>query len=391
MSVERRLLRSMKLRLLVLAALASFSCVTWAFEGNIQRLLFYSDLNLDTTPVKDLQPLIKSEKTIIVPMLDNKVLFREFENGEVVEPLYLSGSGSGRGSGELSLDDQNRYLYLGQDPYGVQYTAVEFKDMLAFEKMYGPLEEEDEDGGKLSLRSLREVSDKIPDYEAVSILARAVGLNTWHTRTKHCSRCGTEVKSERGGAVLRCQNPDCKASNYPRIEPATMNFITDESNQYALLGRKANWPEGRFSCLAGFLEVGETLEQCVIRETFEESGVATDEDSVTYVGSQPWPFPSSLMIGYRGVALRSEGQGDDELPLIAFDEKEMQDVRWIHWNDVQEGLLATTGSTALGTDREGFTERDKAMEGALHFPGASSMARVMLTEWILEMQEAGAE
>ena len=156
--------------------------------------------------------------------------------------------------------------------------------------------------GIISHRTLRDVSEKIEDDEAISILAQAVGFNTWHTHTKHCARCGSNLRRERGGMVLRCTNEYCKASSYPRIEPATMNFVTDESNRYTLLGRKAAWPEGRYSCLAGFLEIGETLEQCVMRETFEESGVRLFEDSIVYTGSQPWPFPSSLMVGYRAVA-----------------------------------------------------------------------------------------
>ena len=92
------------------------------------------------------------------------------------------------------------------------------------------------------------------------------------------------------------------------------------------------------------------------------------------------------MIGYRGVALRAEGQASDELPFIAFDEKEMQDVRWFSVADVREGLLATRGSTALGEDKEGFTQQEQAIEGTLHFGGPSSMARVILKEWGLEQQ-----
>lgn len=356
-----------------------------AFEGQIQRMLLYSENHLDRTPVREgLQPILESKKTVIVPLLENKVFVNEYEDGDVVEPLYLSGRTNG-----LDEGDGNRYMYLGVDFYGTRYAAVEFKDMDAFKSFTGG--QRREDGGTLTQRSLREVSEKIPDFEAVSILAQAVGLNTWHLRTKFCSRCGTSVKSERAGAVLRCQNDNCKASSYPRIEPATMNFITDESNQYTLLGRKANWPQGRYSCLAGFLEVGETLEQCVIRETREESGVIVDEESIVYTGSQPWPFPSSLMIGYRGIACRSEGQARNELPLIDFDEKEMEDVNWFSKREVREALKACqeregerVSTSALDKEAEPASSFDREKGTFLHFPGFSSMARVMLREWALE-------
>ena len=272
------------------------------------------------------------------------------------------------------------------DPYGTQYVAVEFKDLKNFENIYGPVNE-GEGFERLSHRSLREVSERITDYEAISILAQAVGLNTWHLRTQFCSRCGTEVKAEKAGTVLRCQSENCKASHYPRIEPATMNFITDESNQYTLLGRKSNWPKGRYSCLAGFLEVGETLEQCVMRETKEESGVHVLEDSIRYVGSQPWPFPSSLMIGYRGIACRSKEQEENELPRITYDKTEMEHVSWFSLNDVRAALLDSQdspGRNSSWSGKERTSDLDQSIKGSLHFPGPSSMARVMLTEWALE-------
>eukprot|EP01035_Chromulina_nebulosa_P024136 gene24136-31366_t len=99
-------------------------------------------------------------------------------------------------------------------------------------------------------------------------------------------------------------------------------LILSRCNNYCLLGRKHNWPKGRYSALAGFVEVGESIEQAVIRETFEESSVEVDYKSIVYQSSQPWPFPSSLMLGYIAEASL------DGLPHINFDKEEMEDVKW---------------------------------------------------------------
>jgi ADP-ribose pyrophosphatase YjhB (NUDIX family) len=98
-------------------------------------------------------------------------------------------------------------------------------------------------------------------------------------------------------------------TDYPRIDPAIITLVT--AGEWALLGRKPGWAAGRFSTLAGFLEVGETLEQALAREVFEESAVHVDERSIRYVGSQPWPFPRSLMVGFRAECRVADGGGSD--------------------------------------------------------------------------------
>ena len=235
-----------------------------AFEGQLQRLLYYTGAErpLKRRTIHDLQPVLDSKDTVLVPLLDtNKVFVREIMP-ESFELIYLNGGSS------LKVDDGNRYIYLGELD-SLQYIACEFKNAEVATRQLPKSQDE----GVITHRPLREVSEKINDNDAVSIAAQAVGFNTWHARTKHCAKCGSSLCSEKGGMVLRCTNEDCKASSYPRIEPATMNFITDETNRYTLLGRKAAWPDMRYSCLAGFLEIGESLEQCVMRETVEESGI----------------------------------------------------------------------------------------------------------------------
>jgi NAD+ diphosphatase len=148
-------------------------------------------------------------------------------------------------------------------------------------------------------------------------------------------------------------------------------LITSQCGEYALLGRKAAWPEGRYSTLAGFCEVGETLEQCCAREVQEESGVEVDLESISFTHSQPWPFPRSLMAGFRGKAKQS----GDELAKIVIEEDEMQDVRWFKKDYVRDRLSG--GSLALN-----FEPNEKEKE--FHIPGQSSLATLLITEWTNE-------
>jgi NADH pyrophosphatase NudC (nudix superfamily) len=399
----------MQLALLSLVILSSCFGLSAAFDGQIQRLLTYAstDRPLTRNRVTDMQGVLNSKDTIIIPMLDNRIFVKEYSDSDVIEPLYLAGGSA------LKEDDGNRYIYLGEDASVItlKYAAVEFKDMSRFEEYYkekGPPSispstspsslSSSSPSFKLTCRSLRDISERIVDEEALHILAHAVGMNTWHTRTKFCARCGASLRSECGGARLRCTEKahsvvsgGCGASSYPRLEPATMSLVTDETNSFTLLGRKASWPAGRYSCLAGFLEVGETLEQCIARETFEESGVRVEEDSIRYLGSQPWPFPSSVMVGYRATALGGPGTANPHtdhlrgLPLVDFDDEEMQEVRWFSRKEVVHALEASIGATSLGSDPGyGYTRREQALEGTVHFPGKSSMARVLLEHWALE-------
>jgi len=227
--------------------------------------------------------------------------------------------------------------------------------------------------------NLRNVADSISSWQEAALLAHARGMTHWHRSTAFCALCGGKMSEERGGSCRRCQA--CKKSAYPRIEPAVIMLVTNKANTHCLLGRKKQWTKGRFSCLAGFTELGETFEQTVARETKEESGVGVVDASVKYRYSQPWPFPSSLMIGFTAVAVEEAEDGDEQgqgkdpnkasssssssssspLPAIAFDKEEMDDVKWFSKHEVQQALSAKSGD--------------------LHFPGQSSLARILIQEW----------
>jgi hypothetical protein len=125
-----------------------------------------------------------------------------------------------------------------------------------------------------------------------ALVVQAQALAEWHRSHRFCPRCGGRLAVSGGGYVLTCES--CERQQFPRTDPAVIMLVTD--GERALLGRQAAWPPGRFSTLAGFVDPGESLEQAVAREVMEEAGIEVGD--VSYFGNQPWPFPSSLMIGF---------------------------------------------------------------------------------------------
>jgi NAD+ diphosphatase len=141
---------------------------------------------------------------------------------------------------------------------------------------------------------LRSVASLLPPQQA-GLLAYARGLSIWRARHRFCGICGARLRPERAGHTLRCSAAHCAQEVFPRLDPAIIVLVSDGAR--ALLGRQAGWPTGRYSTIAGFVEPGESLEDAVVREVFEETGVAVHD--IRYHSSQPWPFPASLMVGFR--------------------------------------------------------------------------------------------
>ena len=164
---------------------------------------------------------------------------------------------------------------------------------------------------------LREAATELRAGDA-ALAAYAGALLAWHRRHRFCANCGAGTELRDAGHERVC--PSCEAHHFPRTDPVVIVRVSDGGDGL-LLGRQARWPEGRFSLLAGYVEPGETLEEAVRREVLEESRVALD--SVTYLSSQPWPFPSSLMLGFSAVAARGDpAPGDDELAEVRWFERE---------------------------------------------------------------------
>lgn len=170
---------------------------------------------------------------------------------------------------------------------------------------------------------LRRAGIGMPAFEA-GLFAYARGLAHWQSRTRWCGACGSVLALEWAGHRARCTNPECSIEHFPRTDPAIIVIVT--WRDACLLGRQASWPANRYSTLAGFVEPGETLEDAVRREVFEEAGVrVVDSD---YHSSQPWPFPSSLMLGFTARADDPEIRVGDEI----------DEARWFEVDDFVRDL-----------------------------------------------------
>jgi NAD+ diphosphatase len=172
-----------------------------------------------------------------------------------------------------------------------------------------------------STSDLRTVAAHWPALEA-SICAQGRALLRWQARSRFCGECGKQTELLRGGFAAHC--PGCGGERYPRTDPAIIVAVSD--GERLLLGRQASWPEKRYSVLAGFLEPGESLEQAVAREVMEEAGVRIE--SCEYLASQPWPFPASLMLGFRALARPQPVQLGDEL----------EDARWFSADEIRSQI-----------------------------------------------------
>lgn len=191
---------------------------------------------------------------------------------------------------------------------------------------------------------LRDVGHVLGDRDA-DLATTAVALAEWHARHPRCTRCGALTRPEQAGWVRRC--PEDAAEDYPRTDAAVIMAVTDDAGRI-LLAHGAHWPPHRYSTLAGFVEPGESLETAVRREVAEETGVVVDE--VAYVASQPWPFPASLMLGFRARATTTD---------VVVDGRELTDARWFTREELSAALR----------------------EGEVLLPMRTSIALALIEEW----------
>lgn len=172
-------------------------------------------------------------------------------------------------------------------------------------------------------KDLRFLGTVLPPDEA-NLVAHARALALWHGTTLYCGKCGSASTPEAGGNTRRCCNPDCGQEIFPRTDPAIIVLVADGDR--CLLGRQADWPDGRYSTIAGFVEPGESLEDAVRREVYEETNIRVG--AVHYHSSQPWPFPSALMLGFI-----AEATSDD----INLNDGELEDARWFTRDKLKSG------------------------------------------------------
>jgi NAD+ diphosphatase len=194
---------------------------------------------------------------------------------------------------------------------------------------------------------------RLPPALRASLL-RAIAIARWSDETRFCALCGAGLRWETPGLVKICENPTESHRHFPRIDPATIMLVHD--GERMLLGRQPEWPPGMYSTLAGFVDAGESAEAAVAREVFEEAGVRIS--GITYFGSESWPFPRSLMLGFFARADSTEIVRGDEL----------EDVRWFSPDEGRE-LQRTL---------------------ARRMPGADTIARRMIARWLDERAAASS-
>jgi NAD+ diphosphatase len=236
--------------------------------------------------------------------------------------LNAAGDGLVRLSPDGEFDDQRHYL-LGTSSSGAVFVTLVDQ----------------------ANSSLRAVLDQL-SAEELQIAFGVVGLAGWHARAGFCPNCGLATTVVAGGSARRC--PGCGLEDYPRTDPAVIVAVIDTAGRL-LLGRQPSWPPHRYSVLAGFAETGESLEQTVRREIGEEVGVRLG--GISYLGSQPWPFPRSLMVAFSATAVTTELH-----PAPG----EIEDARWFSVLELQAALHS----------------------GAVELPTAASIARRMIESWL---------
>ena len=258
-------------------------------------------------------------------------------------------------TGYLNADRVAAFIASGEFKEGSRYflglDAVTGDPYFAWDTQWSVAKTDDE--MKVGFTTLRDVGAALSAID-VELALHGVALSNWHRAHPCCAKCGAPTRVDLGGAVRVCDVD--KSQHHPRTDSAVIVLIRDNDDRI-LLGHQPIWPEGRFSCFAGFLEPGETFEQCVAREVFEESGVSVRE--INYLGSQPWPFPASIMISFDAVTDFPEAARPDGT--------EITEVKWFTRDQL----------------------RAEAKAGTLLLPPRISVARKMIERWLGETAQGG--
>jgi len=281
--------------------------------------------------------VLERPETRIVPVWRSLNLFSgALETGKTPVPAYLSTD-----EATDLINIAKNQVYLGKQNVAntlISYLAIDISSL-----------EEDEATNKLApwgkFADLREIGPLIGGIEG-SILAYARGIIFWHSRNGYCGVCGKVTIATKGGHQRNCTKKGCACLHFPRTDPAVIMLVKDGDR--VLLGRQKIWPAGLYSTLAGFVEPGETIEHAVAREVYEEAGIIVKD--ITYQHSQPWPFPSSLMLGFTAEACTKK---------INLNDAELEDAKWF------------TRSEMLN-----FEEQEKIL------PRKVSVSRRLIDDWL---------
>ncbi|MGH1421270.1 MAG: NAD(+) diphosphatase [Hyphomonas sp.] len=251
-------------------------------------------------------PLLEGPSSGVTPRPGDRV------DGGIRPLLWL-------GPEALKLSEQTRTIFMGEDKNGSPIFALDMPESFSLD---GSMIE-----GLGAFEDMRAASTWLSLLES-NLASTARSMLMWHDTHMFCSRCGDASVMAEAGWKRQCST--CKAEHFPRTDPVAIMVV--EKDDKCLLGRQKMWPQGFWSCLAGFCEPGETIEQAACREVFEEAGIEADPANVEYIACQPWPFPSSLMVG---VIVKAETED------ISIDENELEAARWITRAEARDVLAGT--------------------------------------------------
>ena len=246
---------------------------------------------------------LENEESRFVPVWGDKILV----GGDPLYTVMLK-----RRQIESFVDDPGELIFLGLFH---DRPAFAFAISADVEPPFGELGE---------FQDLRFLGTVLPPDEA-NLAAHARALVIWHASQMFCGVCGSSARPAAAGNSRICANNECGREIYPRVDPAIIVLVSD--GERCLLGRQTNWPEGRYSTIAGFVEPGESLEDAVRREVYEETNVHTS--NVAYHSSQPWPFPSALMLGFVAKATSE---------AIVLNDGELEDAQWFTRKELRSGF-----------------------------------------------------
>ena len=284
---------------------------------------------------KLIEKIIVDEKTKFIPYFEGKNLFKQ--KNENIEAIKLNNE-------QLitffpkGIDNP---IFLGV-ANEINYVGLDISNKNPNIDLW--LKEND-----IIVEDLRKYGPLLDDIDA-SFLALTNGMFFWHNTHQFCGSCGFKNISKEGGFVKACSNNKCGKSHFPRTDPAIITLISFQDK--VLLGRSPRFPEGMYSTLAGFVEPGESLEQALEREVFEEVGVKVK--NIKYFNSQPWPFPASLMLGFFAEAINEE---------MKIDYNEIEDAHWFSIEELR-------------------TLQHPSINGGFKLPRIDSIARRLVDTWI---------
>ena len=287
-----------------------------------------------------IKPLLELPNTFFLPVHQQSIVCARSKNPDVDQngqPLWLQSQELKQLIGSYQ---EKHLIYLGESDSKHYFTfRLKSPDSLQHMAQLRP-------EAVLELCGLRELFKQLPPEQA-HLCSVAVAMEHWHNTHQYCGFCGHETYSNQAGFVRNCSNQDCQKQHFPRTDSAVICAITYQDK--ILLGRQTSWPEKRYSVIAGFVEPGETLEQAVAREGYEETGLRLK--SIEYYRSQPWPFPQSLMVGFTAEAVN---------PEIKLLDRELEEARWF--------------------SREALTAAVEAEE--LVLPFKFSISRELINQWL---------